>query len=327
MKKISTIDMMKGVSIVLVVIGHACVPSLYIQYLDIQVLYILVNAVHMPVFFYLSGYLYKSVLNRDFSYVIQKKAKRLLVPYIGMSTFVYVMIYICRWIPVLNPYLPVSKVTVLDYFMGIIWYGNNCDKHLWFLYVLFVIMILYWNINKVLVSNRSHMAFAVIMLLIGEILLPKGYDVGKIFYYYFFFHIGVKQRIYLEAEHNITSKQILGFIIALCAYVVIYVNSMGIHSQLVWGINPIIGVLGIVFLRNTCAGKDNRWMQYIGQNSMGIYIWHQPFITSGTVMVLHSIIGLNRFVSVFTGSIFGIGLPLIMEYCRNAIHRFVKASN
>ncbi len=319
MKKIATIDIMKGISIILVVIGHACVPSIYSQYFDVRVLYILVNAIHMPVFFYISGYLYKSALDRRISRVIKDKARRLLIPYIGMSTFVYVLIQACRMFPKLSVFLPMTEGTVIEYLKGIVWYGNNCDKHLWFLYVLFVIMIVYWFTNKIMVNSKMHFIFAIIMLLVGETLMPRGYELGKIFYYYFFFHLGVEQYVCLDGEHKVTVRRVVVFIVLMFIYVTVYVNSMGVHSQLIWFMNPAIGYLGIVIMRDICSVISSTTLQYIGKNSMGIYLWHQPFITSGTVVVLNSLGGVNRSIAVTVGVIMGVILPLIISRCWNAL--------
>ena len=329
MKKIATIDIMKGVSIILVVIGHACVPSIYSQYFDVRVLYILVTAVHMPVFFYISGYLYKSALDRRISRVIKNKVKRLLIPYIGMSTFVYVLIQACRMIPKVSGFLPMTEGTVIDYVKGIIWYGNNCDKHLWFLYVLFVIMIVYWFTNKIIVNRKIHLIFAIIMLLVGEALMPRGHELGKIFYYYFFFHLGVQQYVCLNEEHKVAVKRVVAFIVLMFLYVIAYENSKGVHSQLIWLMNPVVGYFGIVTMRDICSTISNTTLQYIGKNSMGIYLWHQPFITSGTVVVLNSLGGVNRCIAVAVGVIMGIILPLMILWCWNTLclHRGKASSH
>lgn len=83
------IDLAKGIGIVLVVAGHTGIPPLATKY---------VCAFHMPLFFFLSGLLYR---RRPFAEVVSRRARTLLVPYLAFSLvgfIIYDGIIAHRWL-------------------------------------------------------------------------------------------------------------------------------------------------------------------------------------------------------------------------------------
>ena len=77
MKRDATIDVLKGIGIILVVIGHTCCKLPYVN----QVIY----SFHMPLFFIASGLFFKeSTLDSKKSFV-KKKIKGLYIPYLKWS--------------------------------------------------------------------------------------------------------------------------------------------------------------------------------------------------------------------------------------------------
>ena len=74
-----SLDLAKGIAIVLVVIGHCYSRENYI----IQFIY----AFHMPFFFIASGMLYADKWKDSMQFNLQKTARRLLVPYVVFGFF------------------------------------------------------------------------------------------------------------------------------------------------------------------------------------------------------------------------------------------------
>jgi len=68
MNRLPWIDVFKGIGILAVVLGH-CSPDSLAKY---------IYWFHMPLFFFISGYLYQPITSKDF---LKKKTLRLLVPY------------------------------------------------------------------------------------------------------------------------------------------------------------------------------------------------------------------------------------------------------
>lgn len=82
--RIKWIDVLKGIGIVSVVWGHTGHPYAYLMFFF-----------HMPLFFFISGYLYRYNENESWLNIIIKRLKHLLVPYsfylIMITTVLYVL--------------------------------------------------------------------------------------------------------------------------------------------------------------------------------------------------------------------------------------------
>jgi fucose 4-O-acetylase-like acetyltransferase len=75
MERNDTIDIMKGIGIISVVLGHCgLLPPKIIHF---------IYSFHMPLFFIIAGYFYKE---RGVVASLQKDAKRLLFPYVVFAT-------------------------------------------------------------------------------------------------------------------------------------------------------------------------------------------------------------------------------------------------
>ena len=74
-----SIDIAKGIGIILMVVGHSSVPDYIRHYIYIY---------HMPLFFIVAGYLfnYEKWKGKIFKFS-KKKAERLIIPYLFMSIF------------------------------------------------------------------------------------------------------------------------------------------------------------------------------------------------------------------------------------------------
>ncbi|EUJ29371.1 acyltransferase [Listeria cornellensis FSL F6-0969] len=71
LKRLHWIDNLRGFGMILVVWGHMNIPI---------ALETIIYSFHMPLFFFISGYLYKKN-NNSFKEVVKKKATVLLIPY------------------------------------------------------------------------------------------------------------------------------------------------------------------------------------------------------------------------------------------------------
>ncbi|MCC8107090.1 MAG: acyltransferase family protein [Clostridiales bacterium] len=84
MKRDSVIDIMKGILIVFVVMGHAQIPLHRFIYLF-----------HMPVFFMISGYLWNEAHTRiGISQLVLKRIKSLYIPFVVCNLF-FLILHLC----------------------------------------------------------------------------------------------------------------------------------------------------------------------------------------------------------------------------------------
>lgn len=70
------IDILKGIAILFVVIGHA---------VRVKTVFAIIFSFHMPLFFFISGYLFKP--NNNIKQFFIKKSVKLLIPYISFLIF------------------------------------------------------------------------------------------------------------------------------------------------------------------------------------------------------------------------------------------------
>lgn len=121
-KRIEWIDIAKGIGILLVVLGHLSVNG--------QVIRTIVYSFHMPLFFTISGFLYKQ---KDFASTLKGGFKKLIVPIIFFMNFDTVLtLILCRF----GIFDPVGFKDVIKCFLLL--GGTLKNSPIWFLLVLFL---------------------------------------------------------------------------------------------------------------------------------------------------------------------------------------------
>ena len=88
------IDIAKGIGIILVVFAHTIVPQIRENSFRAKFVWIFIYNFHMPLFFFLSGYLFEKGLPKytDKGKFVLGKLKYLMIPYLTFSVFAYVFI-------------------------------------------------------------------------------------------------------------------------------------------------------------------------------------------------------------------------------------------
>lgn len=85
-KRIDSIDILRAFGILIMVMGHVGFGGKFDRY---------IHTFHMPIFFMISGYLYRSKNDNIFS-LLWNKVKRLLIPYLfyaGVNYFIWFLLY------------------------------------------------------------------------------------------------------------------------------------------------------------------------------------------------------------------------------------------
>ena len=134
-KRETWIDFLRGVGIILVMLGH-CWPPFRKQ----------IYGFHMPLFFLLSGYLFYHYEKLCFKDLVKKLATRLLIPYYVLCSIGLIIETMMRFIAHMPLELPRLIVGCFLLSRGE-WMALN--EPLWFLTGLFSTNILYWFITKI----------------------------------------------------------------------------------------------------------------------------------------------------------------------------------
>lgn len=157
MKRESRIDVAKGIGCLLVLLGH----SLYIN----KHLKNWIFSFHMPLFFFISGYLFNyDKYKDDYKTFLKKRVKSLIIPYFLLQFVIWILLFMFQYHFCLT-------TEALNRFIGI-FLGYRMHKwyfYLWFLILLFFIEnILYFLIKY---FNKFLYIIAVISYIAGYYLI------------------------------------------------------------------------------------------------------------------------------------------------------------
>lgn len=312
--RIEWIDYAKAVAIVLVIVGHA-IPEYNLNLLDLQ---IVINLIHMPLFFILSGYVFKIKENESFKFFVQKKIKSLLLPYI---IFCF-LIFICHILQVIVLHSNYDFFEKLFTFNGIInvllMTTKSSFSNLWFLPCIFVAEIILFIALRY-IENKKKCCLVCIILggvsfifnRIFNIMLPLSIETALVAVIYMYVGVLLRNRKVMEKSNNIFLFICIGIFI-ICSYIYIYYlraespsfYNLEISYPVVFLISSITSSLAIMKL---CMKMKNQTLiQYIGmntlyiyglhfivQNIIGIFLKFIPFLLNYKYILLLSVSALN----------------------------------
>lgn len=162
-KRIEWIDICKGIAILLVIIGHSGLTTGFA--FDVKKL---IYSFHMPLFFIISGYLFKKSTTKEFKLLdfIYKKIKSLVIPYFSFN-IIFLALDICKSI------ITGESIKLLNEILGIfVPIRNNVYVGVaWFLIWIFVTEILYYFLVFVLKKDSTVNIVSVLLYFIGFILI------------------------------------------------------------------------------------------------------------------------------------------------------------
>lgn len=135
-ERVSYIDYIRAVGIVLMVLAHIPLSSAFVHY---------VHGFHMPLFFIVSGYCYKGGEGH-----LKKTIKKLLVPYFSFSAMAYLL-----WFVEMRP---LSLLDALKPVTAIFWVnseGMPLAGALWFLTAMLIVNIIVFSFSDFTLSRRE----------------------------------------------------------------------------------------------------------------------------------------------------------------------------
>lgn len=276
----SEINILRGLLVVLVVLGHIT----QINYDDSTVnninliLNSFIYSFHMPAFFMISGFLGYHALKpsqkedniKDIVEFTKNKFRRLLVPYFAMG-----IIYL--------PFrLLFSSIARIDYTVSNAWQiliGYNPDGALWFLYALFVISLLV----RIFVKRENlYSAFFIgCLIYIGNTFISWQSDheiLDRIFQYACFYLLGIICRYKYDDILKLIKKPIIITITGILFFVI---NIVLLNFNIGW-VRLFTSITGTILLFSFSLflaqhyGIINRLFNTLGDYGMDIYIFSEP---------------------------------------------------
>lgn len=285
------IDVAKeGIGIILVVLGHC------LAYGCQNRVFAAIYAFHMPLFFFLSGYVYKP---KEVNTFFSAKLKSLLLPVIffeGLNLIIFFLLKVaCK----------VSHHNIDDYF-GYLTFGGS-----WFPMTLLYISSFYYLFdckitqkfkNPVLLKMLSAFFFLVIGLVYARKISDKPNElIATAMVGYYFYVCGnifsVKSCLIIQ---KITEKTIYRFFFLLfCVLlftVLFYLVGFSDHNvdmyssrynnRLLFVINALLGTFAIIML--SLVIKQSKILEWYGKNSLLILFVHHPLWRSFDFLIRHT---------------------------------------
>lgn len=164
-QRLDYIDMLKGIGIILVVVGH--------HLLEFERLTVWISSFHMPLFFIITGYLsgFKKEKFDDVKLVIINKAKSLMYPYVTFSLINLIWYLAFYYIfPIGGQPSETLQIVLLK---TLTTFGYHA---MWFLPAMFLSSILYYIIKKSKFSNFIYIAVLIAGCAVCVLIRQSGID-------------------------------------------------------------------------------------------------------------------------------------------------------
>jgi len=264
------LDQLKGLAIIFMVMGHGIAWSypdfsflfkelelLPIELFNASILWKIIYSFHMPLLFFVSGFLfYKSnkIWNATrIKEVIEKRTKRLLIPYITTGCFVcFLKGYFGYWFFLVLFVLNI--IVAID---------------------LFIIDKLELRISKEILVYVFTLLFLFVTSKLYADYLPRMFsNLGGLPIYYVSFMFGYLSNKYRQIEKLLLSDYVS--LVGLVCYVIlmVLVNYYGLFNTL----SIIIPIFATIFLYHMFSKYNSKILGGVSSYSMEIYILHIFFL-------------------------------------------------
>lgn len=288
-KRFEWIDFCKFIAIFYMVWAHVGMPSLMDKY---------IHVFHMPIFFFLSGYLFNIKGSKNLKDFFIKKTKSLLVPYFMFSLINYYFWAIAY--KSVNSPIPETQLTL---FKGIFTFNTIISPFKgvqWFLTCLFLVEIMFYMIIKIIKNNEFILGFVLFLFSLAgyfyssiiNVRLYWGIDTALtalVFYGIgYLFHktntSKIKSFIFSPSLYKIL---ILLIISIISTFLNQYVNlrTLQYGNYFLFYLSSITSIIMYIMLSEyicRCKKINNSklymYLLYIGRNTIVILVLNQLFI-------------------------------------------------
>ena len=330
--KNNSIVIARGILIFLVVFGHSIITPIMNSSLFYEYLYNLIYQFHMPAYFFISGFLY---INTETKYnkknIFFSKLKKLLFPYfIFFIVNYFVFLFLGNFDFFANFINNKENVFSIYDFLSQLFLNNNMfDRHLWFIYCLFLVFLykLNFNFKK---SKFINLFISLFIYIIFDILnYYFGLPLIIVYFTKYLFYFELGYLLYYKIVNNYSSKYSLIslFIFLIFPFFKIIIQDNTICNYLIISFLGIIcainGIYLLFLISNIFISFKNKYilgsLNKLSRQSYNIYLIHQPFIINGISYITYKIFD-NAFISIIFSTFFGLfvifGVIECFEYFR-----------
>lgn len=269
-KRCEEIDIMRGIAILLVVLGHSIGVTT-----DPMNRFIL--SFHMPLFFIISGMVSEGSLKRPFRQLLLDKVKGHLRPQVFLG--IVLSLYAIIMYAVLHE-VELNEINFLNFFIGY-----------WFLIVLFFTSVLYWLLRKVLNTYGIQTQSVLLGVLVVVCIFVEYIHDAILFVHVvpvalFFYVIGnlVSTKCICFFEMRYKRVYVIG---ALCVPLVVVISQLNepvlmysnqYGSLFAFGICALGGTWIVLTLAS--LSRNNTFLKFCGKNAISFYVFHWSVLQS-----------------------------------------------
>lgn len=291
--RINYLDTIKGMAIVLVILGHVLDGVIHAQ-LPLNatfgyLLYSFIYSFHMPVFFILSGMFFEhSFFKRGpVSFLKNKIITVLLVYYVWSFGQTVIEVILSRYT---NNHIPVSSLITFLY---------EPRAQFWFLWDLFRMFLLTAAIY--MISPRFGLIISCIVAALSFwIHHISGFVIVHDDYLYLLLGI-----LLTKTKFRFGPVLILMFLVNISAVL--------LHIQLYWSAMILLGISGSVAMFSLGKVMQCKILDYMGRNSLPIYLMH-VLATAAVRIALKGLHIVNPWIHIPLGTAAGVIVPLMIYH-------------
>ncbi len=271
--KIKNIDFIKGILILLVIIGHVLRESV-----SEDIFRYIIYSFHMPVFIGISGYLLDSdkLQSLNVSSLVKKYLFRLIIPWVIAIVFYLILLnyHFIAGLPFRSIVGKVVRSFELPYY------------HLWFVsaflgWIIVAFVLLKSKVALKVLLSLSFLISVFFFLAESKVIVFENPSLVRFIRivihtfrpnYFFFFILGMSIR---KDFLKIDLKWIKGLVIVFAGVQLVLFFVPNLYVGL--GANILLNVCLLYLLIVFAADErlpSNKILEWIGVNSLGIYLWH-----------------------------------------------------
>lgn len=293
------INRLKGVAILLVLLGHSVIftPVNLMEVNWCKTMYNYIYIFHMPLFFIISGFLYK--YKDNYKIYILSKVKRLLIPYVIFN---------------------IANLLLRHSFPQFINRNNTLGRDIydillsggeyWFLYTLFMIFLIFPIIEKKIDSKINCIIILIILVILRSLDLTYIFRVDELVKNIFYFILGYK----IKNIYNLKYKKIIKNKYFILCSTIIFIT-IGIIPKNI--ITLIVGALsGCILAYNIVMilpyNNINKFLSYCGTYSLQLYLLNGFILVPARIIIVKILSISNPIIIVSSIFIINIVVGLIV---------------